>query len=149
MTPNGEHQKNGLVRSWPRVKILTPHYLCEIPTSHERGKSLICGTGVLFRTCSCPGVWFHLNFCSSGIVCLWLCRVHRTYHRARTSASEECGQQKQETVGLQAKTSESCSLSKGSRSPRPWTGPETAGSELRQTLSLRPLQCQFNSISQC
>ena len=31
MTPNGELQRNGPVRSWPRVKILTPRHLCENP----------------------------------------------------------------------------------------------------------------------
>ncbi len=30
MTPNGEH-KNGPVRSWRRVQILTPRHLCETP----------------------------------------------------------------------------------------------------------------------
>ena len=31
MTPNGERQKDGPVRSWRRVKILTPRHLCENP----------------------------------------------------------------------------------------------------------------------
>ncbi len=34
MTPNGEHQKVGVVHSWCRVKILTPRHLCENPTQH-------------------------------------------------------------------------------------------------------------------
>ncbi len=29
MTPNGEHQKNCPGRSWPRIKILMLHHLCE------------------------------------------------------------------------------------------------------------------------
>ncbi len=39
MTPNGEHKKNGPVRSWRRVKILTPRHLCENPncsTGHPK-----------------------------------------------------------------------------------------------------------------
>ncbi len=31
MTPNGEHEENGPVHFWRRVKILTPHRLCENP----------------------------------------------------------------------------------------------------------------------
>ncbi len=35
MTPDAEHKKNGPVRSWPRVKIMTPRRLCENPdTTH-------------------------------------------------------------------------------------------------------------------
>ena len=31
MMPNGEHQKDGPVHSWPRIKSLTPRHLCENP----------------------------------------------------------------------------------------------------------------------